>query len=127
MSSMIIYNSIGEYASLLIAGLLLFVMLYTKPKKSYVYRYIFLGNIWAIFAIIIQIIILHMASDPGESFNKTLFMTLLILFILAYNGVLYYIFSYVNMMSIQRRRQRKEFLIMYTALWKPSEAFIAIS
>ena len=116
VNSMIIYNSIGEYASLLIAGLLLFVMLYTKPKKSYVYRYIFLGNIWAIFAIIIQIIILHIANDPGESFNKTLFMTLLILFTLAYNGVLYYIFSYVNMMSTQRRRQRREFLMMYTAL-----------
>ncbi len=116
MSSMIIYNSIGEYASLLIAGLLLFVMLYTNPKKSYVYRYIFLGNIWAIFAIIIQIIILHIASNPGSLFNPTLFMTLLILFALAYNGVLYYIFSYVNMMSIQRRRQRREFLLMYTAL-----------
>jgi EAL domain-containing protein (putative c-di-GMP-specific phosphodiesterase class I) len=113
---MIIYNSIGEYASLLIAGLLLFVMLYTNPKKSYVYRYIFLGNIWAIFAIIIQIIILHIASNPGSLFNPTLFMTLLILFALAYNGVLYYIFSYVNMMSIQRRRQRREFLLMYTAL-----------
>ena len=116
MNSMIVYNSIGEYASLLLAGLLLFVMLYTKPRKTYVYRYIFIGNIWAIFSIILQITILHMASNPGDSFNPRIFMALLILFIMTYNGVLYYIFSYVNMMSTLRRRQRKEFLLMYTAL-----------
>ena len=113
---MIVYNSIGEYSSLLLAGLLLFVMLYTKPRKTYVYRYIFVGNIWAIFSIILQIVILHMASNPGDSFDPRIFMALLILFIMAYNGVLYYIFSYVNMMSTLRRRQRKEFLLMYTAL-----------
>ena len=116
MNSMIVYNSIGEYSSLLLAGLLLFVMLYTKPRKTYVYRYIFVGNIWAIFSIILQIVILHMANNPGDSFDPRIFMALLILFIMAYNGVLYYIFSYVNMMSTLRRRQRKEFLLMYTAL-----------
>ena len=114
--SIIIYNAIGEYASLLLAGLLLFVMIYTKPRKTYVYRYIFRGNIWSIVAIILQITILRLANKAGESFNPTLFMSLLILFTLIYNGVLYHIFSYVNMMSILRRRQRKEFILMYTAL-----------
>ena len=114
--SLILYNAIGEYASLLLAGLLLFVMLYTRPRKTYVYRYIFMGNIWSIVAIIVQIIILTMANTAGKSFNPKLFMSLLILFTLIYNGVLYHIFSYVNMMSILRRRQRKEFLLMYMAL-----------
>ena len=114
--SVITYNFIGEYASLLLAGLLLFVMLYTKPKKTYVYKYLFHGNIWAIGAIILQIVILIMANNPEEYFVKELFMPLLILFLLAYNGVLYHIFSYVNMMSIVRRRQHREFLIMYTVL-----------
>ena len=116
VNSVIVYNSIGEYASLLIAGLLLFVMLYTKPRKTYVYRYLFRGTIWSIGAIILQIAILVMASNPEGCFDPKVFMVLLIMFLMAYNGILYHIFSYVNMMSIVRRKQRKEFILMYTAL-----------
>ena len=116
MNSIIHYNAIGEYASLLMAGLLLFVMLYAKPRKSFVYKYIFLGNIWSIVAIAIQMAILFMANNPGTFFNPNIFMTLLIFFLLAYNGILFHIFSYVNMMSIARRKQRREFMMMYTVL-----------
>ncbi len=112
----IIYNSIGEYASLLLAGLLVFVMLYTKPKKTYVYKYLFFGIFWSILAIFFQISILVTANNPDRFFNKNIFMAQLLFFLLAYNGVLYHIFSYVNMMSLARRKQRKEFLCMYAVL-----------
>ncbi len=112
----IIYNSIGEYASLLLAGLLVFVMLYTKPKKTYVYKYLFFGIFWSILAIFFQISILVTANNPDRFFNKNIFMAQLLFFLLAYNGVLYHIFSYVNMMSLARRKQRKEFLFMYAVL-----------
>lgn len=101
---------------MLLAGLLLFVMLYSKPRKTYVYRYLFVGIIWSIVAIILQISILFMANNPGTTYHSSIFMSLLILFLLVYNGVLYYIFSYVNMMSTVRRTQRKEFLVMYAVL-----------
>ena len=116
MESVIHYNAIGEYASLLLAGLVLFVMLYAKPRKTYVYKYIFLGIIWSIVSIIIHLGIIFMANNPGVFFNPNVFMTLLILFLLAYNGILFHIFSYVNMMSIARRKQRKEFMFMYSVL-----------
>ncbi|WP_026516979.1 EAL domain-containing protein [Butyrivibrio sp. MC2021] len=110
------YNYIGEFAGLLMAGLLLFVMLYTKPKRTFVYRYVFNGIIWSIFSILVQISIIMVANNPDKFYNRYLFMAQLLVFLLLYNGILYYIFSYVNMMSIVRRQQRKEFLLMYIVL-----------
>lgn len=107
------YNYIGEFAALLMAGLLLFVMFYTKPKRTFVYRYVIQGTIWSIVAIFLQISILIVANNPARFYNRNLFMVQLILFLMVYNGILYFIFSYVNMMSIIRRKQRKEFLLMY--------------
>ncbi|WP_081748954.1 EAL domain-containing protein [Butyrivibrio sp. FCS014] len=110
------YNYIGEAASLLISCLLMFAMLYTRPKKTYVYRFIFVGTIWSIAASILQIIIIIIANRPELLYNNWLFPVLLITYLMVYNGVLYYIFSYVNMMSLARRKQRREFLIMYAVL-----------
>ena len=110
------YNYIGEFAGLLMAGLLLFVMVYTKPKRTYVYRYIFNGLIWSVFSILVQISIVMVANNPDRFYNRYLFMGQLLAFLLLYNGILYYIFSYVNMMSIVRRQQRKEFVLMYIVL-----------
>ncbi|MCR5670661.1 MAG: EAL domain-containing protein [Butyrivibrio sp.] len=102
--------------SLLISGLLMFVMFYTKPRKTYVYKYIFVGNFLSIIASLLQIIILRIASVPDRYYNRYIFLGLLLAFLLVYNGILYFIFSYVNMMSIARREQRKEFLLMYILL-----------
>lgn len=110
------YNYIGEVASLLIGCLLMFAMLYTRPKKTYVYRFIFAGTIWSIAASILQIIIIIIANRPEFLYNNWLFPVLMITYLIVYNGVLYYIFSYVNMMSLARRKQRREFLIMYAVL-----------
>ena len=110
------YNSIGEYASLLLAGLLLFVMLYSKPRKTYVYKYLFFGTICSIVAIILQVTILTIANNPTSLYNSAIFMSLLIFYLLVYNGVLYYIFSYTNLMSTVRRGQRKEGIIMTSVL-----------
>ncbi len=115
MNAMYNYNYIGEFASLLLAGLLVFVMIYSKPRKTYVYKFLFVGVIWSIIALILQISILSIANNPDD-YSKELFMSLLILFLLAYDGVLYFIFAYVNMMSMVRRGQRKEFIAMYSVL-----------
>lgn len=115
-NTMIVYNSIGEYASLLLAGLLFFVMLYSKPKKTFVYKYLFMGTIWAIVAIILMISILTVANNPDNYTGGIGFVALLIIYLMVFNGVLYYIFAYVNMMSMVRRNQEKEFLAMYVVL-----------
>lgn len=110
------YNYIGEAASLLISCILMFVMLYTRPKKTYVYKFVFVGTIWSIAASILEIIIIIIANRPETLYNSRVFPVLLLVYLMVYNGVLYYIFSYVNMMSMARRKQRKEFLIMYAVL-----------
>ena len=110
------YNYIGEIAGLIMAGLILAHLLYTSPKKSYVFKYIFWGIFLSIAAILVQISIVHVANNPGLYFNRYLFMGQLLVFLILYNGILYCIFSYVNMMSIVRRAQRKDFILMYAIL-----------
>ena len=107
------YSFIGEVAGLVIALLLLGVMLYTKPKKTYVYKYVFSGTICSIISLLLNISIILVANKPEEYFNRYIFMAQLIVFLLLYNAVLYCIFSYVNMMSIIRRKQRKEFHFLF--------------
>ncbi|WP_029231073.1 EAL domain-containing protein [Butyrivibrio sp. VCB2006] len=115
-NSFISYNYIGELAGLIMAGLLLVLLVYTKPKKTYVFKYIFYGIIFSVAAILVQISIIHVANNPDPYFNRYCFMGQILVFLLLYNGILYCIFSYVNMMSIVRRTQRKEFHLMYAVL-----------
>ncbi len=110
------YNHIGEFAGLFLAGLLLIVMVYTRPKKTYVYKYLVIGNLLSIVAIFLQISICLVTVYPESLYNRYVFIGQLIAFLLVYNGILYFIFSYVNMMSLTRRKQRKEFLLMYVVL-----------
>ncbi|SCY20783.1 EAL domain-containing protein [Butyrivibrio sp. INlla14] len=110
------YNYIGEIAGLVMGCLILLIMLYTSPKKTFVYKYVFRGTILSIVSILVHISILFVANNPDEYYNSFLFIFQLLLFLVLYNGILYFIFSYVNMMSIVRRRQRKEFLLMYSLL-----------
>ncbi len=110
------YNYIGEFSALLMALMIFLAMLYTKPKKTYVFRYIFNGTFLSIIAILVNLSILFVADNPDKYFNKYIFMGQLLVFLILYNAIIYCIFSYVNMMSIVRRTQRKEFMIMYTLL-----------
>lgn len=106
------YNYIGEAAGLLLACFLLVIMLYTNPKNTYVFRFIFSGNIVAIFSISINIAIIVIANNPEDLYNRELYMFLLLTFLILYMVIMFCIFSYVNLMSIVRRKQRKEFLLM---------------
>ena len=110
------YTFIGEVAGLIVALLLLGVMLYTKPKKTYVYKYVYYGTVCSIVSILVNMSIIIVANNPVKYYNRYIFMGQLIVFLLLYNAILYFIFSYVNMMSIVRRAQRKEFHMMYLLL-----------
>ncbi len=50
------YVIIGEYASSLISGLLLFFMLYTKPRRTFTYTLLFVGNIASLSVSILTIL-----------------------------------------------------------------------
>ncbi|MBQ8030045.1 MAG: hypothetical protein IJ260_00700, partial [Butyrivibrio sp.] len=110
------YNYTGEYASIMISILALVTIFYSKPRKTFVFRFVIAGLFWSILSSALQIIILKIANNPENLYNRYLFMTLILGFLIAYNAVLFLIFSYVDMMSIHRRGQRKEFFLMYTVL-----------
>ena len=110
------YNYTGEYASMMISILALVTIFYSKPRRTFVFRFIIAGLFWSILSSVLQIVILKIANDPENLYNRYLFMTLILGFLIAYNAVLFLIFSYVDMMSIHRRGQRKEFFLMYMVL-----------
>ena len=110
------YNYTGEYAGILICFLALVAIFYSKPRKSFVFRYVVAGLFWSIISSVFQIMILKVANDPERLYDRYLFMILILGFLIAYNAVLYLVFAYVDMMSIHRRGQRKEFLMIYLVL-----------
>ncbi len=110
------YNYIGEVASVLIAVMALVTILYSRPRMTFVFRYIVAGLIWAILASSLQIAILVIANNPDQYYNRFVFMALILGYLIAYNGVIYLIIAYVNMMSLHRRGQMKEFLMMYAVM-----------
>ncbi len=110
------YNYTGEYASILISVMALVAIFYSKPRRSYVFRFILAGLFWSILTSFLQILILKVANNPEMYYNRFLFMVQILAFLVAYNAVLFLVFSYVNMMSMHRRGQRKEFYFMYTVL-----------
>ena len=110
------YNYTGEYASILISLLALIAIFYSKPRKTYVFRFVISGLFWSVFTSALQIVILKIANNPEADYNRYLFMILLLAFLIAYNAVLFLVFAYVNMMSMHRRGQRKEFYLMYGVL-----------
>ena len=112
----LLYNYVGEYASVLFAVLILMVIFYSKPRNTYVFRYVFAGLISSAISSVLQISILVAANNPERYYNKYLFMGQVVLFLISYNITLYFVFSYVNMLSLIRRSQRKEFLSMYAVL-----------
>ncbi len=110
------YNYIGEVASVLISVLALFAILYSKPRMTFVFRYVCAGLGWSVLSSGLQIAILIIANKPDELYNRYIFMALILAFLISYNAVIYLIFAYVNMMSMHRRNQKKEFLMMYVVL-----------
>ncbi len=110
------YNYIGEAASLLISVLALLAIVYVKPRMTFLFRYVCAGLGWSALSSAIYIAIVTIANNPGELYNRYVFLGLIMAYLVCYNGVLYLIFAYVNMMSVHRQGQRKEFITMYLVL-----------
>ncbi len=110
------YNYIGEASSLLISVLGLLAIVYIKPRMTFLFRYVCAGLGWSALASLIQISIMIIANNPEKLYNRYTFLALILAYLVAYNGVLYLIFAYVNMMSFHRQGQKKQFLMMYLVL-----------
>ncbi|WP_022759835.1 EAL domain-containing protein [Butyrivibrio sp. AD3002] len=110
------YDIIGEYASLLLAILLLVFMSLTRPKKSKSYKFLVLGALTAIVATATQIMIVEVASNVSVYYNRSTFTALLTFFLVLYAAILVLIFNYINLMSEKRLKKRSVIIMLYVSI-----------
>ncbi|WP_026497585.1 EAL domain-containing protein [Butyrivibrio sp. WCD2001] len=110
------YDIIGEYASLLLAILLLVFMSLTKPKKSKSFKFLVLGVLTSILATATQIMIVEVASNVSVYYNRSTFTALLTFFLVLYAAILVLIFNYINLMSEKRLKKRSVIIMLYVSI-----------
>ena len=110
------YDIIGEYASLLLALLLLIFMSLTKPKKSKSFKFLVMGLFASIVATTLQIVIVEVASNVTSYYNRESFTVLLAMFLFVYAVILVLIFNYINLLSERRLRKRSVIIMLYIAV-----------
>lgn len=110
------YEIIVEYASLLLAVLLLIFMILTKPRKTKAFGFLLSGTIVSIIATLTQIIIVQVGSNVGELYERTSFTALLVFYLILYAIILVDIFNYINLMSERRLRKRSVIAALYIAI-----------
>ncbi len=110
------YDIIGEIAGLLFAVLILVFMFLTKPKQSKTYVFLLTGTIISIFAIMVQIVIVRMASIVSVYYNRNVFTAALTLFLTLYAILLFIYFNYINLLSEGRFRKRFVLIMIYITL-----------
>ncbi|WP_026526912.1 EAL domain-containing protein [Butyrivibrio sp. VCD2006] len=107
------YDIIGEYASLLLALLLLIFMSLTKPKKSKSFKFLVMGLLASIVATTLQIIIVEVASNVTSYYNRESFTVLLAMFLCIYAVIQVLIFNYINLLSERRLKKRSVIIMLY--------------
>ncbi len=107
------YDIIGEFASLVIAVLLLFFMLLTKPRQTQAFKFLFFGNLTSIFTILMQIGIVQIASFPSSLYERRRFTAFLIIFLILYGSILGEFFNYIYLMSEKRLSKRYVIVLLY--------------
>ncbi len=107
------YDIIGEYASLVLAILLLVFMMLTKPRQSKAFRFLTIGTLTSVAAIVVQIFIVEIASNVENYYDRKLFTTLLIVYLFLYAIILIAFFNYVNLLSERRLKKRSVIALLY--------------
>lgn len=113
------YNVVAEFAFLCFALLTLFLMLYTKPHKTKIYIINFLGIVMSIITTIVHLYLIKLSTLP-DAFNKHLFDTVCILFLLLYITLLNLLFNYIMLLSPQSHMMLRRIYIVeisYSALY----------
>lgn len=105
----------SELISLTLALFLLFLMVYTRPKITYVYAIDLFGTIFSIFAIIMEFVICIIASYPATFFQKRFFDLFCLIFYILYLCVLFLIVLYIDLLVAQKRG-KKRYIFLVTSL-----------
>lgn len=92
------YNFIAELGFGGFAFLILFLMLYTKPRKTKIYFINFLGITVSIITTALHLFLIYMSSSP-KTYAMPFFDTICILFLIFYIILVSLIFNYIMLLS----------------------------
>ena len=113
------YSYSAEYASLLLAIVILVFMVYTKPRVTPIYSMVFYGMILSVGVVVLQINIVSMVIY-NMPYGRGVFETFIWAFLVLYFFLLMIIFRSVNMLSpIRKTRLLSEtkMMIVYAAVY----------
>ncbi len=113
------YSYSAEYASLLLAIIMLIFMVYTKPRVTPIYSMVFYGMILSVGVVILQINIISMAVYDLP-FGKSIFEVFICGFFALYFFLLMIIFRSVNMLSPIRKTRfltENKIMLIYAAVY----------
>lgn len=97
------YNMSTEVASFLLSLLILFLMFFSKPRKTKNYLYNFLGLIYSLMIILVEEYLVYQTENP-LTFNPLLFNITCMAYYIFYHGILIVIFLYVTRLASNKAK-----------------------
>lgn len=108
------YNVTAEIFSLITCSFLIFLMIYSNPRKTSSYRIIYCGALISLAAIISQLAIIYCVSH-SETYSVQLCIGISLLFLALYFIIITSLYIYISFLSSKIYNHRKGLHYMLTA------------
>lgn len=123
-----VYNIVGEVASLSFGIMILVLMLFNRPRITFVYKLCSIGLVLSLIANALNILIIDIASDFQED-EFLLIGSLMIMFVVIYFFIISLLFSYISFLSAKRRTNARLvntfiFMVAIVYVWMAVSNFI---
>ena len=113
---MMTFNMVAECFAFLLSVLILFLMIYTKPRRTPIYIIDFLGVILSLVSIVLHIYLLNYTYHP-QNFKVSCFNLLSLLYFAICSVIIVLIFTYIAMLSSKRSFIIKKVLCINVVLF----------
>ena len=108
------YNVTAEIFSLITCSFLIFLMIYSNPRKTSSYRIIYCGALISLAAIISQLALIYCVSH-SETYSVQLCIGISLLFLALYFIIITSLYIYISFLSSKIYNHRKGLYYMLTA------------
>lgn len=108
------YNVTAEIFSLITCSFLIFLMIYSNPRKTSSYRIIYCGALISLAAIISQLALIYCVSH-SETYSVQLCIGISLLFLASYFIIITSLYIYISFLSSKIYNHRKGLHYMLTA------------
>ena len=113
---MVAFNMIADFTAIVLSGLIFFLMIYTKPRRTAIYFIDFIGIVLSFFSAVLHIWLLMLTYHP-QNFNAMHFNLLAMLYFVMYSFLLILIFTYIAFLSSKRHLIIKQILCIDSAIF----------